>query len=324
MNNRLRRVLVVGGTIVALFILYEILTGIVAYTDDAYVRSDLVGVAPEITGKVAAVHVVDNQIVKAGDRLVTIDPEPYRLAVNQRKAQSEQEGALLRNAQEELESARAALASARSALEYAQETQGRLSVLARTENAPRAALDKADDELRRSEAALDAARATVARARSGIAAQEAAVARAAAELATAQWALDRTELVAPVNGAIVNLSVRPGDTGTANMPLIGIVDDAGWRIVANYKQSYVDDFEIGGTAWVWLDSSPGRLHRARIAGIARGISREKEIEKLMPYVAPTTDWIRLQRRIPVTLTLVDPPAGLKLYMGVDARTVIFP
>ena len=47
-------------------------------------------------------------------------------------------------------------------------------------------------------------------------------------------------------------------------------------------------------------------------------------EKLLPYVAPTTDWIRLQRRIPVTILLVEPPPGHRLYMGADARTVIFP
>jgi multidrug efflux system membrane fusion protein len=54
------------------------------------------------------------------------------------------------------------------------------------------------------------------------------------------------------------------------------------------------------------------------------MSREQGQEKLLPYVAPTTDWIRLQRRIPVTLFLVDPPPGARLYMGADARTVIFP
>jgi membrane fusion protein, multidrug efflux system len=40
--------------------------------------------------------------------------------------------------------------------------------------------------------------------------------------------------------------------------------------------------------------------------------------------APTTDWIRLQRRFPVRLVLVDPPPGLTLYMGSDARSPIFP
>ena len=79
---------------------------------------------------------------------------------------------------------------------------------------------------------------------------------------------------------------------------------------------------IGRTAWVWLDSEPWHLHRARIDGIARGISRDADAAKLLPYVAPTTDWIWLQRRFPVTITLVDPPPDLKLYMGADARTVI--
>lgn len=47
-----------------------------------------------------------------------------------------------------------------------------------------------------------------------------------------------------------------------------------------------------------------------------------EDAELLPYVAPTTDWIRLQRRFPVTLTLIDPPANL--YMGADVRVAIFP
>jgi len=45
---------------------------------------------------------------------------------------------------------------------------------------------------------------------------------------------------------------------------------------------------------------------------------------LLPYVAPTTDWIRLQRRFPVTLTLVDRPSDNLLFMGADARVAIFP
>ena len=60
------------------------------------------------------------------------------------------------------------------------------------------------------------------------------------------------------------------------------------------------------------------------AGIARGFSRDTQMPMLLPYVAPTTDWIRLQRRIPVTIVLDGQPPGGRLYMGADARTVIFP
>ena len=86
-KSRLRRLVTVGGTLLILFVLWETFTFFVAYTDDAYVRSDLVAVASEVTGPIIAVHVVDNQTVKKGDKLVSIDPVPFQLDVNQRQAQ---------------------------------------------------------------------------------------------------------------------------------------------------------------------------------------------------------------------------------------------
>ena len=318
------RVVYALGAIVALVVTYQVVTGFIAYTDDAYVRSDLIAVAPEVTGRVVGVHVVDNHDVNAGDRLVSLDPEPFALAVNQRKAELAEAKAGIQAAQDELATAQAALDQATSAQTYALQSQRRLDELVRSNNAPRAELDKANDDLRRADAEMIIARSVIAKARSAIAARQAAVDREAAELAVAEWRLTRTEIVAPAAGSIVNLTVRIGDTATAQVPLIGIVDAGSWRIVANYKQSYVRSFEVGGTAWVWLDTQPWHFHRARIAGIARGLSREPGQDKLLPYVAPTTDWIRLQRRIPVTIILTDSPPDRRLYMGADARTVIFP
>lgn len=322
--SRLRRLITVGGTLLVLFILWEVLTYFVAYTDDSYVRSDLVAVAPEITGRIIAVHVVDNQEVKIGDRLVTIDPTPFQLEVNQRQAQIDESTALVKGAQEELASSLAALESATSAHTYAVQEQARYAVLAAENNAPRAELDRANDTLRRSAAEMTISQVAITKARTTINAQQAALALAKAEMATAQWKLSRTIVVAPVNGAITNLTTRRGDTATINIPMIGIVDSDAWRIMANYKQYYVRQLAIGATAWVWLDSAPWQLHRAKVTGIARGFSRDPNAPMLLPYVAPTTDWIRLQRRIPVTIVLDGPPPQGKLYMGADARTVIFP
>jgi membrane fusion protein, multidrug efflux system len=316
--------LVVGGAILGAFLLYEIFTSFVAYTDDAYVRSDLVAVASEVTGPILQVHVVDNQDIKKGDKLFTIDPEPFQLIVNQRQAQIDEQKALVKASQDELASAQAALAASTSAHTYAQEQQIRYADLAKSEYAPRAELDKWNDELRRTTAEMRVSELAIEKAQAGITAHQAALNLAYAEMATAQWRLGKTEVLSPTNGSITNLTVRPGDTANANVPIIGIVDADAWRIMANYKQYYIRDFTIGGTAWVWLDSQPWHLHRAKITGIARGFSREQGQEKLLPYVAPTTDWIRLQRRIPVTIVIEDPPPGFKLYMGADARTVIFP
>jgi multidrug efflux system membrane fusion protein len=323
LKRRTRITLVLAGLFAA-FLGYEVTTYYVAYTDDAYVRSDLVAVAPEVTGRIIEVHVDDNATVRVGDPLITIDPEPFRLVADER-------GAEVAEAQAEVEAARAAILSAQdsadaaaSALAYAQIMQQRQVALVKSAAVSQQILDKANDDLRRAEAANAGARAAIAQANSRLALQQSKLATAQAALATAHWRLSRTRVPAPTDGAITNLTLRVGDSGTAYQPFIGIVDAKAWRVIANFKEYYVDRLEIGKLAWVYLDSHPWRLFRARVGGIARGISREPGPDKLLPYVAPTTDWIRLLRRFPVTLFLVDPPADLTLYMGADARVVIFP
>ncbi len=323
-TSRLRRLVAVVGTILILFVAWEVLTYYVAYTDDAYVRSDLIGVAPEVTGPIIGLYVVDNQAIKKGDKIYKIDPVPFQLEVNTRQAQIEEQTALVKVAQEELATAQAALESAKSAHTYATEQQARYAVLAAENNAPRAELDKADNELRRTAAEKTIAEIAIAKAQTSINVHKAALDVAMADKATALWKLSKTDVNAPADGWINNLTVRIGDTATVSIPNIGIVDAHAWRIIANYKEYYVRPFTIDGTAWVWLDSDPWKFHKARITGIARGFSRDPQAPMLLPYVAPTTDWIRLQRRIPVTIVLDEPPPGGKLFMGADARTVVFP
>ncbi len=314
----------VVGTIFILFVAWEVATYYIAYTDDAYVRSDLIGVAPEVTGPIISLYVVDNQAIKKGDKIYKIDPTPFQLEVNTKQAQIEEQTALVKVAQEELQTSQAALESATSAHTYAMEQQARYAVLAADNNAPRAELDRANNELRRTAAEKTIAEIAIAKSRTSIGVHQAALETAKAEKATAEWKLDKTDVVAPADGWINNLTVRIGDTATISIPNVGIVDAHAWRIIANYKEYYVRPFTIDGTAWVWLDSDPWKFHKARITGIARGFSRNPQAPMLLPYVAPTTDWIRLQRRIPVTIVLDEPPPGGKLYMGADARTVVFP
>ncbi|XUJ32057.1 HlyD family secretion protein [Bradyrhizobium japonicum] len=287
-------------------------------------QSDLIALAPQVTGRIIAVDVADNQDVAEGDLLASIDPVPFQLAVDQRRADLAEARAQIASDQHRIASTRDALAAASSAADFARENEKRLTTLASAQDVSRVALDQASDTLRRADAARDAAQESVAAAEATLSMHQATEARAVAALALAEWQLARTKLAAPTSGTVTSLSLRVGDTAQADVPLIGIVDARAWRIVANFKESYIRGFTVGSTAWVSLDSNPWHLRRARVAGIARGISREAVPNRLLNDVAPTTDWIRLKRRFPVTLTLVDPPSDLKLYMGADARVVVLP
>ena len=55
-------------------------------TDDAQVASDLVQISPQVNGTVTHVYVLDNQLVKANDLLVDLDPATYQVALDQAKA----------------------------------------------------------------------------------------------------------------------------------------------------------------------------------------------------------------------------------------------
>jgi hypothetical protein len=83
-----RRVILVLAALATAFGLYWGSSYVFAYTDEAYVTSDLVAVAPQVTGRVVAVPIVDNESVIKGRLLARIDPTPFRLAL------AEQEGKL--------------------------------------------------------------------------------------------------------------------------------------------------------------------------------------------------------------------------------------
>jgi membrane fusion protein, multidrug efflux system len=322
--RRLRRMVIAVTALLAVFAAWQAITSYVAYTDDAYVRSDLVSVAPQVTGHIIAVAVVDNQTVHRHDLLAKIDPVPFQLALQAKQATLRQAAAQASANTDAIAAAQAQLAATFATLEDARISATRINALARDDFASRQAHDDAAAALYRAEAGVEAAKAALQRAQALVDVQQNVLAQAQADLDIAQWQLDRTNILAPVDGTINNLDLQVGDTGHVDTPLIGIVAAHAWRIVANYKQDYLRYLEPGQTAWVWLDSRPWRLYRARVAGIGRGISRAPGERSLLPYVAPTTDWIRLQRRFPVTIDLVDPPDNLTLYSGADARTLIFP
>jgi membrane fusion protein, multidrug efflux system len=55
-------------------------------TDDATVRANFVGIAPQVNGYIVELHVRDNQQVKEGDLLFLIDPRPYEIALQRARA----------------------------------------------------------------------------------------------------------------------------------------------------------------------------------------------------------------------------------------------
>ncbi len=302
---------------------YFIMGAFVGYTQDAYVRSDLVAIAPEVSGIIQSVAVEDNARVKAGDFLAVIDPKPFELDValkTQRVAEAKAAAVTQQTAEA---ASKAAVDAAQAALQLAQTDFSRAQQLTREQFEAQAVLDKATADLKSAEDALARAQAEARVSASRTADANVDIAVAEAELAIAQYALSRTRLTAPVSGYINNLTLRPGAYVAAGQAVIGIVDDSQWRVIANFKEDVASGAKPGTRVWVWLDSDPGRLYRGKVQGVGRAIARSTGPAELLPYVAPTTDWIRLRRRLPVTIYLDPPLPERGLFMGADARVFFF-
>lgn len=295
------------------------LDAVLAYTGDAYIRSDLIRIAPEVSGPVLSVHVQDNERVEAQALLLTLDPAPFALAVALKKdAVASADAAVVVRQQAEAEQT-ARVETAEAALDLAQAEFQRFSQLATRGDASQESLDRAREVLRGAQAALALAKAQalVGQRETDQARRDAQAARAALDLA--EYDLGRTRIRASVAGYVNNFDVRPGRYARAGDPVVGLVDDGQWRVIANFKEDVAASVPVGREVWVWLDTRPWRLWRGRVQGVARGIARDPVPGQLLPYVAPTTDWIRLRRRLPVTVLLDDAVPRDALFMGADAR-----
>jgi multidrug resistance efflux pump len=318
-----RRTFTFVAVLIAVLVIWEGSSFFFAYTDDAVLTSGLVSIAPQITGPVLMVRVQDDQPVAAGTLLFTIDPTPFQLELDQENDEVARAQAQTALDQTGLKTALALQAAAVARAQLAESDLRRATDLTTSGFESSQAQQDAATAASRAADTLAASQAAVLRAQQTIRVDQIAVGAAASARALAEWRLGHTRVFAPVAGRITHFSLLPGDTAIAGTPLVALVASHGWYVVANYKEGVIRHLKPGALGWVWLDTHPFRLYRARIQGVAGGIDRSRTPLGLLPYVDPTVDWIRLQARFPVRFTLLDPPPEAELFMGSDAHTLVF-
>jgi len=83
-------------------------------TDDATVRANYIGVAPEVSGNIVELHVVDNQLVHKGDLMFVIDPRPFDIGLARAQAALDLTRNEVKGLKQNTASAAAAVSSAKA------------------------------------------------------------------------------------------------------------------------------------------------------------------------------------------------------------------
>ncbi len=293
------------------------------HTDNAYVQADIVRIAPRVAGPVVELPVRDNQWVRRGDLLIQIDPEDYRVRLDQAKGQ-------LALAEAQIDQAKASIEQAQAAVEEndqrvhqadAQAVRARRDfdrAFALMNTAAKAIsqqdLDAARAGQNAANANLDAAKATAHAARAQEQAAEAnhkaAFAQrdqATATVHTAELELSYTRILAPVDGWVTNLNLPPGNYLAAGQSPLAMVADHTFRVLAYYKETFTERMRPGQRVSVRLFPYPDRVFDGVVEGIGWGIFQPDGQANAgtlqLPEVSPTINWVRLPQRFPVRIDL---------------------
>jgi membrane fusion protein (multidrug efflux system) len=314
-------------------------------TDDAFIDTHLVRIAPRISGRVSRVLVDDNQFVRAGQDLVDIDPRDEQARLNQQLALRAQAEAQIAQAQAQLLQIAAQIqvgeANVRQLAASAQASQAQAafaaSDLARYRSLkavnPTAVaqqqLDQAvtqanstaaqrDAALRQVQSAQAQVRATAtqrAAAQAQIAAGEAQVQSADAQIQSAQLDLSYTTIHAPEDGNIAQRSVAIGTYLNAGAQVMALVPTRTW-VTANFKETQLAHMRPGQPATVHIDACPTAKIHGHVDSIQRGSGQAFGI---LPAENATGNFVKVVQRVPVKIILDDVPKDCPLGPGLSVE-----
>lgn len=149
-------------------------------------------------------------------------------------------------------------------------------------------------------------------------------AQAQAQLSQAQLQLARTEVRAPVDGYITNLSVFRGDFVRRGQAAMALVDSQSFYVNGYFEETRLPLIKVGDRAEIRLMS--GEQLTGRVDSLARGIyDRDNpQSHELTADVNPTFNWVRLAQRVPVRIHLDPLPSGVWLAAGLTCTVIIQP
>lgn len=286
-------------------------------TQDAYVGANIVTMAAQVSGQVTAVNVVENQRVAAGDVLLKLDPALYQHAVDAAKAQvatASQTGASF---EAQITAAEAGVQSARVGLDTATAQAERDQTLLGRGDITQAVVDRNRAALAQAQAALNSAKAQLSQARAALASNRDALATAQAQLATAMTNLNHTEIKAPADGWIANISLREGATVSAFQPLFSLVEGSEWWVDANFKETDLSRILPGQPATVTIDMVPGVTFSGKVGSVAAGSGASFA---LLPAENATGNWVKVTQRFAIRIEL--DPGATRLRSGASATVTV--
>src|SRR5277367_5361943 len=295
-------------------------------TDDAYIRANVVGVAPHVSGPIIQLPVADNQHVKAGDMLFVIDPRPYQAALDMAQARLALTELEIKGLQDAIAAAGSRQKQLQADAAYDRQYLARIEPLLTRHYVRTNDVVNARSQLEAAQAAVDNAHSVQSKAEKDLGQYgDINARRKAAEAAVynASLNVEYCYVRAPFDAWVTNLNIAIGQYGNEGHYVMSLVDNRTWYVIANFREDFLSHIRPGMKAQVYLIAYPGRSFRGSVQGVGWALHQENgaTVEGL-PQVEPTLNWVRLSQRFPVRIVLEKPDPVFPYRMGATAVVTI--
>ncbi len=295
-------------------------------TDNAYVHQDKVSISAEVGGQIKEVFVKENQLVKSGDVLFTVDPEPYQIQIAQADAAiagAQANATALANSSA-LSGADAA--AAREDIGFAQANLSRQRALWDRGFTTKASYEAAQHQVAQAREQLNVAQAKSAEARARLSTgaqvpgELPAIAAARAQRRSAELNLSRTRVIAPMAGRVTQGDrLQRGQQIVQGLPVVTIVANQDSYIEANFKETDLADMQVGQRAQIHFDAYPGLRLKGHVSSIGAGTGSEFSV---LPAQNATGNWVKVTQRVPVRIA-IDERSPRALIAGLSTHVTVF-
>ena len=300
-------------------------------TDDAFIEAHVTPIAPQVAGLVSEVLVRDNQLVKAGDVLLQLEPSDYAASLEQARANLASSKSRLAQAdaqltvdQAKIQQEKANVLAAEAEARRAEADSKRYQAVG-TSGVSESQLDLAATQARSAVANLSAVRNKQIAAEAQIGLDQACIQTAAAEIKRsaaavrqAELDLSYTQVKAHEAGYVTRRNVEAGAYVQPGQSLLSMVAREVW-VVANFKESQLTHMRAGQPVTVNVDAYPKLKLSGHVDSIQCGAGARFS---LFPPENATGNYVKVVQRVPVKIVVDEsslPGSGMVLGPGMSAE-----
>lgn len=281
-------------------------------TNNAQVEQYISPVNVRASGYIRSIRFTEHQFVHKGDTLLLLDDSEYRIRLKEAEANLKMTcssvdvtQSTLNKTRENVQVFNANIRETEAKVAMLKREYERYSHLLERKATTPLKVDQLKSDLDMAQARLEAMKTQRTTAQLSVAEgiqrkenSSDAIPLAEAKVEQAQLNLSYTVVVAPCDGYLGRRSLEEGQYVSAGQTITNIIPDTPKWIIANYKETQIENLYVGQEVTVRIDAIKGRTFEGKVTAISEATGAKYS---MVPTDNSAGNFVKIQQRIPVRI-----------------------